>query len=97
MPMMSYLNGNLLIICHSAHFIHSRGLYTILNIPKGAKHRFRNNGDQTARMLFFFAPAGIEKLFDEFAEMDEPASDLKSVIESLSELGKKYGVEYLVE
>ena len=27
---------------------------TYLNIPKGAKHRFRNNGNETAKMLFFF-------------------------------------------
>ena len=70
---------------------------TYLNIPKGAKHRFRNNGSETARMLFFFAPAGIEGLFDQFAEMKVPAGDVGSIIESLNSLGEKYGVEYLPE
>ena len=70
---------------------------TYLNIPKGAKHRFRNNGDQTARMLFFFVPAGIEALFDALAEMDEPKGDFESVIEALNALGTAYGVEYLAE
>ena len=69
---------------------------TYLNIPKGAKHRFYNNTDQTAKMLFFFAPAGIEKLFDAFMEMDEP-SDLESAIKGMNILGEKYGVEYFMD
>jgi quercetin dioxygenase-like cupin family protein len=70
---------------------------TYLNIPKGAKHRFRNNGSTTARMLFFFTPAGIEGLFDKFSEMEEPAGGMAAIIESLNVLGEKYGVEYLGE
>ena len=70
---------------------------TYLNIPKGAKHRFRNNGETTARMLFFFTPAGIEGLFDGLAKMDVPAGDVSSQIEALNALGHGYGVEYLRE
>ena len=47
-------------------------------------------------MLFFFAPAGIEGLFDQLAAMDEPAGDRESLIAALNALGEKYGVEYLV-
>ena len=71
------------------------GAGTYLNIPKGAKHRFKNNTDQTARMLFFFAPAGIEKLFDEFSALDP--GDPNNTISALNELGSKYGVEYLAD
>ena len=70
---------------------------TYLNIPKGVKHRFRNNSDETARMLFFFTPAGIEGLFDGLSEMRDPPGDLASAIKSLNVLGEKYGVEYLTE
>ena len=70
---------------------------TYLNIPKGAKHRFRNNGKETARMLFFFTPAGIEGLFDELATMDVPSGDFSSVIKALNVVGERYGVEYLSE
>ena len=70
---------------------------TYLNIPKGAKHRFRNNGDATARMLFFFTPAGIEGLFDELGRMEKPSGEYASAIRSLNLLGEKYGVEYLAE
>jgi quercetin dioxygenase-like cupin family protein len=70
---------------------------TFLNIPKGAKHRFRNNGDATAKMLFFFTPAGIEGLFDEFGKMEVSSGDLASALKAMNVLGEKYGVEYLPE
>ena len=68
---------------------------TYLNIPKGARHRFRNNGDVTAKMLFFFTPAGIEGLFDQLGELKVPAGDVAALMQSLNALGEKYGVEYL--
>ena len=89
------LEGELTFYGEDGEVVAGPGTY--LNIPKGAKHRFHNNGDQTAKMLFFFAPAGIETLFDALAEMDEPKGDFKSVIETLNMLGEKYGVEYLAE
>jgi mannose-6-phosphate isomerase-like protein (cupin superfamily) len=89
------LEGELTFYGEDGEVVAGPGTY--LNIPKGAKHRFRNNRDQTAKMLFFFAPAGIEALFDALAEMDEPKGDFKSVIEALNVLGEKYGVEYLAE
>ena len=67
---------------------------TYLNIPKGAKHRFRNNSGEVARMLFFFAPAGIEDLFVQLGEMDEPVGDMGSIVASLNALGAEFGVEY---
>ena len=70
---------------------------TYLNVPKGAKHRFRNEQEHAAKMLFFFAPAGIEALFDEFADADEPGRDRESAIAAMNVLGKKYGARYFVE
>lgn len=67
---------------------------TYLNIPKGAKHSFRNNTDKPAKMLFFFAPASVEKLFDEFDKMEESAGNLEEIIASLNALGEDYGVRY---
>jgi len=68
-----------------------------LNIPKGAKHRFRNNTERTAKILFFFAPAGIERLFDEFAKLDEPNGEPDAVLGTLNALGEKYGVRYFAD
>ena len=73
------------------------GAGTYLNIPKGAKHCFRNNSDATAKLLIFFAPAGIEGLFDEFENLDESGGDLEAAIEGMNALGQKYGVEYFTE
>lgn len=70
---------------------------TYLNIPKGAKHRFRNNTGQLARMLFFFTPAGIEGLFDELSRFEEDAMDPQSSMDAMRKLGAKYGVEYVTE
>ncbi len=67
---------------------------TYLNVPKGARHSFRNKSEEVARMLFFFAPAGIEELFDAIAAMDKPAGDRASMIAALNALGRRYGVEY---
>ena len=61
---------------------------TYLNIPKGAKHRFRNNGSETAKMLFFFTPAGIEGLFDKLATMEVPSGDFSSVIKGVERVGR---------
>ena len=54
------LEGQLTFYGHDGEITAGPGTY--LNIPKGAKHRFRNNTERTAKMLFFFAPAGIEGL-----------------------------------
>ena len=89
------LAGELTFYGEDGEIVAGPGSY--LNIPKGAKHRFLNNSDQVAKMLFFFAPAGIENLFDELADMDEPMNGLETMIEGLNTIGKKYGVEYLTE
>ncbi len=70
---------------------------TYLNIPKGAKHRFFNHGEETAKMLFWFAPAGIEALFDEFTDLGEPEGGMDGAIAALNALGERYGVTYFAE
>ena len=73
----------------------SAGAGTYLNVPKGARHRFRNESAATARMLFFFTPAGIEGLFDELAALDVPAGDVGALMQALNAAGARYGVRYL--
>ena len=58
---------------------------TFLHVPPDAVHNFRNETEETARMLIFFAPAGIEGLFD---QLGGGATDL-------NEVGARYGVTYL--
>ena len=89
------LEGQLTFYGDDAEIIAGPGTY--LNIPKGAKHRFRNNTEQTAKMLFFFAPAGIEGLFDDFSCMDEPSGGPEAVFGALNAIGEKYGVRYVTD
>jgi len=38
---------------------------TVLHVPKGVRHGFRNVGGTPARMLFLYTPAGMERMFEE--------------------------------
>src|SRR5215831_16369736 len=38
---------------------------TFANMPVGTPHSFKNEGGQTARMLLWVAPAGLERMFFE--------------------------------
>ncbi len=60
---------------------------TFVNIPRGMKHRFRNESDVEAELIFWFAPAEIEGLFAELAEAPE----------RLLEIGERYGTSYHLE
>ncbi|MGW6746146.1 cupin domain-containing protein [Streptomyces sp. NPDC055025] len=48
---LEFLNGDEII---------SAGPGDLVFIPHGNRHRFKNISDRTARMIFFFAPGGVE-------------------------------------
>lgn len=39
-------------------------------VPRGVRHCFQNVGDAPARIVVLFTPAGMERFFDRFAELD---------------------------
>lgn len=57
---------------------------TFLHVPRGALHNFRNQSEDAARMLIWFAPAGIETMFSMMAK--EP--------ERYNEIAADHGVEF---
>ena len=57
---------------------------TFLHVPRGVTHNFLNQSELDARILFFFAPAGIEMM------MTKMAGDPDRFVE----IGKEYGVEF---
>ncbi|MEM7414619.1 MAG: cupin domain-containing protein [Gemmatimonadota bacterium] len=57
---------------------------TFLHVPRGVVHHFRNDGDVPARMLIWFAPAGIEEMFSAMAANPE----------RYLEIGAEYGVSF---
>jgi len=60
------------------------GAGTFVNVPRGTKHQFHNASNDEAEMIFWFAPAGIEGLFDELAEHPE----------DIDAIGERYGTSY---
>ncbi|MCI4350357.1 MAG: cupin domain-containing protein [Thermoplasmata archaeon] len=38
-------------------------------IPRGTRHCFQNLGESTSRILVMFTPAGMERFFEQFAEL----------------------------
>ncbi len=57
---------------------------TFLHVPSGVLHNFRNESGETARILFFFAPSGIEHMLSKMAANSD----------RFAEFGKEYGVEF---
>ena len=56
-----------------------------VHVPCGVAHSFKNETSQPAKVLVWFSPAGIEKMFERLAES----------FDNFIEIGKEYGVEYL--
>jgi quercetin dioxygenase-like cupin family protein len=48
-------------------------------VPKGTVHAFRNTGTAVAHALFVFAPAGLEGIFEELAQLPAGAHDRAKV------------------
>jgi quercetin dioxygenase-like cupin family protein len=42
-------------------------------VPRGTRHCFQNIGDEPARILVLFTPAGMERFFDRFAALPAEA------------------------
>ena len=79
------LDGELSFLVDSERITVRAG--TFLNVPKGTKHQFHNEGEVPAEMIFWFAPAGIEGLFRELGERPQ----------DIIEIGKRYGVQYFLD
>src|SRR5919197_1639111 len=45
-------------------------------VPRGTRHCFQNIGEQPAKVLVLFTPAGMERFFDRFAAL--PAFDARA-------------------
>lgn len=55
-----------------------------VHVPRGVVHNFKNLTEEDARVLIWFAPAGIEEMFSLMAR--EPDRYL--------EIGREYGVTF---
>ena len=71
--------------------IHSRPAGSFIFIPRGTAHCWQNVGDEPARVLVIFTPSGMERFFDEFAELPAGPPDL----ELLKGIGGKFAMGVL--
>ena len=60
---------------------------SFVHVPVGAPHCFQNTGDQPARILVLFTPAGMEAFFHRFAELPQGPVDPGVFAELGSEAG----------
>ena len=79
------LEGEIVFRADGERIVAQTGAY--LNIPRDVPHYFKNESATTARMLIFFAPAGIEGMFDKMAA--DP--------DNYQAAGKEFGVEFVDE
>ena len=90
------LEGEVTFYAEGKETVATKG--TFLNVPKGVRHRFRNNSDTNARMLVFFAPAGIEEMFEEMGKNEANyAKHPQGFLFALNEAGKQFGVSFFEE
>jgi len=73
-----------------------------LNIPRNAVHCFTNLSDEPCRMILTFAPAGIEKFFEETLErahdITQPCPDnIAEVSARYAAAAPRYGLEFYLE
>lgn len=74
---------------------------TLLNMPVGSLHCFKNECDQPARMILSVAPAGLDKMY---FDVGQPVADdalsapppSQADIEKLLEAAPRYGIEIQV-
>ena len=62
---------------------------TFVFVPRGTPHAFQNVGEQPARILVLFTPAGIETFFDRFAALPEDAV----IPEAFASLGREVAMD----
>jgi mannose-6-phosphate isomerase-like protein (cupin superfamily) len=65
---------------------------TVVRLPRGVPHRFKNIGETTGRLLITLTPAGAEEFFAAVGALTpEQQSDIPAIIA----LGAHYGMEIL--
>ena len=71
---------------------------SFVNMPIGQPHAFKNESDQTAKMIITYAPAGLEEFFFEVGEPFEgefPPPPDREEIEKLMAAAPAFGIEFV--
>ena len=92
------LQGNVEFLLGEQTVVAGPGAF--VNVPRGSVHHFHNSSDAVVRMILTFAPAGIEKFFEETLEraLDPQApvpDNVDQVAARYAVAAPRYGIEFL--
>ena len=65
---------------------------TVVHLPRGVAHRFKNIGESMGRLLITLTPAGAE---DFFAEVGALTPEQQSDLPKVAALAARYGLEFV--
>jgi oxalate decarboxylase/phosphoglucose isomerase-like protein (cupin superfamily) len=68
----------------------SVGVGTMVLIPVGVVHAFRNTSDEPARILLTAAPAGVERYVEDLDELIRSSPDGTPTVANLRDLNRKH-------
>jgi hypothetical protein len=74
----------------------------VVHVPRGNVHNFHTGADSVARLILSFAPAGMEKFFEETLQraLDptvDPPEPVDVVAARYAEAAPRHGLEFLVD
>lgn len=83
------LEGEVNFLVGEKTFVAKAGSFVL--VPKGMPHTFSRVGQQNAKFLVVYSPAGFEKFFDEAVDLD--VTDTEAYVAKANALAEKYNME----
>ncbi len=83
------LEGEIKVLVGERTITATAGSFVV--IPRGTVHAFSRVGQESAKVLAIFTPAGFEKFFDEAVDLD--VTDTEAYVAKANALAEKYNME----
>ena len=83
------LEGEINVLLGERTFKATAGSF--VRIPRGTVHTFSRIGQEPAKLLAIFSPAGFEQFFDEAVDLD--VTDTEAYVAKANALAEKYNME----
>jgi quercetin dioxygenase-like cupin family protein len=89
---LEFLDGDRTFTAVAGDFVH---------VPRGIRHRFKNRGTHTARMIFMFTPGGPEEAFLQYSDEARPGEQAPplgpDLLERYLEMARRTNTDNLPE
>ncbi len=83
------LEGEIKVLLGERTITATAGSFVV--IPRGTVHTFSRVGQESAKVLAIFTPAGMEQFFDEAVDLD--VTDTEAYVAKANALAEKYNME----